>query len=525
MASRPGPRPNAGGSELERIRATVSARFPVYETRVGPQSLLLAVHVNSATLEPTFDALRQELGAQGYLPLLRREFGEEFIEVVRKQRGSRSALWVNLVLLAATLATSIFAGALIWLAFVGASTLSLDDFANGTLYFALPLMAILGLHELAHYAFARRRHLDASLPFFLPVPPPLPFGTFGAFVSIREPFPDRKAMFDVSAAGPLVGFAASIPVSIGGLYLSEHVPIVPVTYCAPTILYLNYGHLIFSPSLLWSLFAAFFPASGTVLHPLALAGWVGILVTSINLLPIGSLDGGRVFRALLGERSRYVSYGAAFSLFALSIYYPGWFIFGVLVIFLGLRNPPPLNDLSSVGARRYAVGAVVAAVLIAGFVVVPIQIPMGSIGLGPQAVGPLTPSAPAVIGATLTVVVSNHDAVGHAFLFDLDVENVSVNGTGGTHYLSPVARAAWAASSNWTFELPQSVTVGPLAGGYASLPFSSYVYVPGHGAVTVSVEYTNTQSAVALLVGFTALEICPPTGGGSATTEFLVTPG
>ncbi|MFY9717763.1 MAG: site-2 protease family protein [Thermoplasmata archaeon] len=523
MASGPGPRPKATSSELERIRALVSARFPVYEVRVGPQSLLLAVRADPATLEERFDLLRRELGAQGYIPLLRREFGEEFIEVVRRPRTKNRGLWVNFVLLGATLATTVFAGALIWLTYVGANALTLPDVTNGTVYFAIPIMAILGLHELAHYWIARRHHLDASLPFFIPVPPPLPFGTFGAFVSIRDPFPDRKAMFDVSAGGPIAGFVASIPISLGGLYLSAHGPAVAASYCAPTILGLDYGHEIFSPSLLWNLFSAFFPSGAGAVHPLAIAGWVGILVTSINLLPIGSLDGGRVFRALFGERSRYVSYGAAFALFGLSIFYFGWFIFGVLVIFLGLRNPPPLNDLSPLGARRYAAGAVVAAILVAGFVVVPIQLPAGSIGLAPQAVEypPLPPGA--AIAANVTAIVANHDPVVHGFVFTVEVENVSVTNGSGTHFLDPAELAAWAATANWTFVLPGGSIVPAPAGASAALPSSDFVTIDGGAEQPVMVQFSNPQGATAVVIGFQALELCPPVGGGSAGTDFSVT--
>ena len=108
-----GPLPSSGASELERLRAIVAAYFPVYETRVGPQSLLLAVHVDRATLSEKFDRLRQELWAQGYIPLLRRESGEEFIEVIRRSKARRSRIWINLLLLAGTFATTLFAGALI----------------------------------------------------------------------------------------------------------------------------------------------------------------------------------------------------------------------------------------------------------------------------------------------------------------------------------------------------------------------------------------------------------------------------
>ena len=518
MALGPGPRPAPGLSELERIRSAVSARFPVYETRIGPQSLLLAVRIDPTTLEGQFDHLRRELRDQGYIPLLRREFGEEFIEVVRRPRVSTRGLWVNLVLLGATLATTVFAGALIWLTYVGGSSLTLSDVTNGAVYFAVPIMAILGLHELAHYAIARRRNLDASLPFFVPVPPPLPFGTFGAFVSIRDPFPDRKAMFDVSAGGPLAGFAASIPIALGGLYLSEHAPVLPASYCAPTILGLNYGHEIFSPSLLWSFFSAFFPSSTAGVHPLAIAGWVGILVTSINLLPIGALDGGRVFRAVFGDRTRYVSYAAAFALFGLSIFYFGWFIFGVLVLFLGLRNPPPLNDLSPLGNRRYAVGAVVAAVLVAGFVVVPIQLPAGSIGLAPQAIQYSSSAGPGV-AANLSVLVENHDPVDHGFRFEVTVLSV----TSGGAVLDPAELAAWAASANWTFVLPSGATVASPPGASAELPSSEYVALDGRASAAITVRFSDPHAATNVLIGFAAIELCPPTNGGYDATNLYLT--
>ncbi len=288
MATARGPLPSSsGGTELDRIRTTVTAFFPVYETRIGPQSLLLAVHADPATLEERFDRLRQELWTQGYIPLLRREHGEEFIEVVRRPKTGRTRLWINILLFLGTVATTSFAGALIWLTFRGSLTLTVGDFLYGELYFGAPVMTILGLHEFAHYVVARRRHLDASLPYFMPVPPPLILGTLGAFVSIREPFPDKKALFDVGAAGPLAGFAVAVPIALVGLYLSVHAPVQPVTYCGVTVLGTSYGSLLIGTPLFWYVFSLFLPAGLVNLHPLALAGWVGILVTAINLLPAG----------------------------------------------------------------------------------------------------------------------------------------------------------------------------------------------------------------------------------------------
>jgi membrane-associated protease RseP (regulator of RpoE activity) len=516
-----GYRPSAGGSELERIRSVVRSYFPVYETTIAPQSLLLAIHVDRATLERKFDELRRELWDDGYVPFLRREHGEEFVEVVRRPRVRARGTWVNLALLAGTVATTVFAGALIWLTYDGQTALTLAAFAYGGIYFAVPIMAILGSHELAHYWAARRRHLDASLPFFLPVPPPLPFGTFGAFVSVRAPFPDRKAQFDVAAAGPLVGFVVAIPISLGGMLLSAHAPVVPATVCSPTVLGLNYGNIVFSPSVLWRLFGLFLPSSFVDLHPLALAGWVGILVTAINLLPIGALDGGRVFRAVFGEGAKYVSYAAAAGLFGLGIFYTGWFLFGLLVLFMGLRNPPPLNDLTSLDTKRYALAALVAAVLITGFVIVPIQAPTGSVGV--SAGNPVYPHAPPPeVAANVTVRIQNGDPVSHAFVFDLTVRNVSVSGGNGTVALNESAVAAWAASTNWTFVLPDGSTVAVPPGETAALPDTDYVPVPAGDARTVGIAFSNPQGAVEVVLAFTAQELCPPATGGSAETSIVL---
>ena len=530
MATSSGPLPSSsGGTELERIRSSVATYFPVYETRVGPQSLILAVHIDMATLEDRFDRLRQALWTQGYIPLLRRDSGEEFIEVIRRPRTGRSRIWINLLLLAGTVGTTSFAGALIWLTFRGEPALTIGDFLYGELYFGAPVMAILGLHELAHYVVARHRHLDASLPYFMPVPPPFILGTLGAFISIREPFPDKKALFDVGAAGPLAGFAASIPIALTGLYLSIHAPVVPATYCGVTVLGTSYGSLLIGTPLFWWVFSLFLPATLVNLHPLALAGWVGILVTAINLLPAGQLDGGHVFRALFGDRARFVSYAAVVLLFLLGLFYVGWIFFAILVLFLGLRHPPPLNDITPIGTKRYIVGGLVAAILITGFVVIPISTPSGAVSLEASGATPLLPGHDGGVGANLTLTVNNQDPIPHGFLFVATVSNVSALGPGPLNTstnLTGDALANWEANATWTFYLPDGRVV-VLQGGLVSFPESDYVTVNATGSHTLSLgvrlsDTDTSANAVGAGLAFTTNMLCAPSGGGSASTNLSV---
>jgi membrane-associated protease RseP (regulator of RpoE activity) len=515
-----GPLPNASGTELERIRSAVAAYFPVYETRVGPQSLLLAVHADRATLAERFDQLRRELWDLGYVPLLRRQLGEDYIEVVRKPRTGRSRLWINFLLLAGTFATTVFAGALIYLTYVGGSSFTTADFLNGALFFAAPVMLILGLHETAHYVMARRRHLDASLPYFIPVPPPFLFGTLGAFVSIREPFPDKKALFDIGAAGPLAGFAASIPIALAGLYLSIHAPVLPGNYCGPTILGTSYGNLLIGSSFFWDFLSLFVPVTLVSLSPLALAGWVGIFVTAINLLPAGQLDGGHVFRALFGDGTRYVSYAIVALLFGLGLFYTGWLFFAILVLLLGLRHPPPLNDITPLGAPRLAVGGLVLAILISGFVIVPLAVPPGSVGLS-GTVGYPSSHPNDAVAANVTLVITNGDPVLHGYQLRGSVTNVSVNESGSTVYLTGSNFSSWVANASWSWRLP-SGTVVNLTGGTVSLPASDFVPVNASGdgnTATVLVAFANPEPALAAVLSFTTTQDCASSGSGSATTQ------
>lgn len=522
----PGPLPDsAGRSELERLRNAVARYFPIYETQITPQSLVLSVHVDPETLEEKFDHLCRDLWPLYYVPILHYQTGEHSIEVVRRPTPRYKGVWINIILLAVTIASVDFAGALIWLSYEGQSTITSQAFLWGGLTFALPLMLILGIHELAHYWMSQRYRLEASLPFFIPVPPPLLLGTFGAFISIRQPFTDRKALFDIGAAGPIAGFLVAIPVTVLGLYLSAHSAAPSLAACGPSFLGTNYSNLVLNTPPLWEGLALFVPISSN-LNPLAFAGWVGILVTSLNLLPAGQLDGGHVWRALLGDRARFVSIAAVFLLVVIGIFfYFGWLIIGFLVLLMGIRHPPPLNDITRVGLARTLLGVGVAAILISGFVLIPISAPSGAIGFSNATVQYLPGPPPGTaVAANLSIVVQNGDEIPHGFFFSTTVQNVSVpNQNGSWEYLSGAAFTSYVENSTWTFYFSNGTTI-VFHGGSATTSSASYLTIAAYASAPLVVTYTNPARAHSLLIQLGAMEVCPPTGGGSASTNFPLSP-
>src|SRR5467141_1311998 len=296
-------------AEIESLRSTVARYFSVYGVVVSPMALTFQVGVPPGGIDGPFDALRIELVPKDYIPTITQEKGETLVHVQRRPRPRLARTQVNLILLLVTvLTTTFFGGAWNWADYSGQPFLSAESIGFGGLFFTLPLLTILGSHEMGHYLVAKRYKVQASLPFFLPSVPPL--GTFGAFISMRDPIPNRRALLDTGASGPLVGFLIALPVTLAGLALSAGSPPVPATVTGESI----------NASLLFNALSWFFPIPNqSVLHPLAFAGWVGLFVTAINLLPAGQLDGGHVARALLGRNQFYLSWATVAILFGMSL--------------------------------------------------------------------------------------------------------------------------------------------------------------------------------------------------------------
>ena len=239
--------------------------------------------------------------------------------------------------------------------------------------FAVTLMIILTVHELSHYIASKRQHTAASLPYFIPAPSFI--GTFGAFIKMKSPIMTRSALIDIGASGPIAGFIVSLIACIVGLSMSEIVPLAKVVD----------GVLVLGDSLLFSFLSRVIvgdlPNSADILlHPIAFAGWIGFFVTSMNLLPIGQLDGGHIAFAILGNRHRYVSITlvAALAMFGflaiMGVYgWEGWGLWALLMLFFGIKHPPVLYwEMPLDHARKY-IALVSLFIFIVTFIPVPFK--------------------------------------------------------------------------------------------------------------------------------------------------------
>ena len=241
-------------------------------------------------------------------------------------------------------------------------------FVNGLSY-SLSIIAILLAHEMGHYLMCRKYGVDATLPYFIPVPIQ-PFGTMGAFIKMKSPIPNRRALFDVGVAGPLAGLALTIPILIIGLSNSTFVPKVETQglglYLGESLLFSKLAKIIMGPE----------PTGyDTLLHPMAYAGWAGLFVTALNLLPIGQLDGGHVLYALFGSKSRII-YKFSLGIFMVicAIWYQGWLLLIILLLWFGFKHPPPLDDYHPIDSRRKFIGYLTFAIFIISFVPIPFHI-------------------------------------------------------------------------------------------------------------------------------------------------------
>ncbi len=309
--------------------------------------------------ERAYQWLSEHFSALGYVAMLRKDRGDHVVIAIPGSLPQSSGRNRTAIIL--------FAVTLLSVLWVGADY----EQAPGDLLagwpFAASLLGILLAHEMGHYLVARWQRIPASLPYFIPMPMSL-LGTMGAVIQTRAPSRNRRALLLLGASGPLAGMVVAIPVLLLGLSSSQ------LGIVRPELGSFQEGNSLLYAAAKLLVFGRFLP-SGNVdvfINAVALAGWAGLLVTGMNLIPAGQLDGGHIAYALFGRQARWFTWGVVGGLLALSTLWQGWLLWAGLVLFLGRVHAVPLDDVTPLrGGER-----LLAALCLALFVVVFIPIPI-----------------------------------------------------------------------------------------------------------------------------------------------------
>lgn len=249
-------------------------------------------------------------------------------------------------------------------------TLATTTFFGDGPWYSLSLLAILGSHELGHYFMCRRHNVDATLPYFIPLPLP-PTGTLGAVIRIRESFPSKQALFDIGVAGPIAGFLVLLPFLWLGVRMSTVIP------TDTTGLTMHLGDPLLVQAMVWLQFGTLPQGSDVLLHPMGFAAWWGLLATALNLMPFGQLDGGHIVYSILGRRSQWVSRVTLLSAALLIFWSYSWISITIMLLVmaftLGVGHPQIIDEATPLDRRRQLVAACALAIFIVSFTPVPID--------------------------------------------------------------------------------------------------------------------------------------------------------
>jgi membrane-associated protease RseP (regulator of RpoE activity) len=235
--------------------------------------------------------------------------------------------------------------------------------------FSITLLLILLTHEFSHYFMSRKHNVSVTLPYFIPAPSII--GTFGAIIKMKPPILDRRSLIDIGASGPIGGFIVAVIAVIIGLHYSEIKPIEEIQKLE--------GGISLGSSILFYLLTKIAlhidpDKYDIILHPIAFAGWIGLLVTSLNLLPIGQLDGGHIIYALFGEKHELISKGVIPILIVLgALYWSGWIIWALLMLFLGYRHPPVVYPAIQLDKKRKIIGWISFIIFLLTFTPMPVR--------------------------------------------------------------------------------------------------------------------------------------------------------
>jgi Zn-dependent protease len=320
--------------------------------------------------DQAYERLAQRFAALGYTPVLRKDddrLRDVVLAVPGTLRKANQRLGIAALLFCLTLVSCLFAGAQM----VEGLTSVNWNLLQGLPY-AASLLAILTAHELGHYFTARRLGSPTSLPYFIPMP--FGFGTLGAVINMVAPPRDRRRLLAIAVAGPLAGLAVAIPVLLVGLRLSR---IEPLPASGP---YSMEGNSLLYAGLKYIVFGQVLPSNGVdvFIHQVAFAGWAGLLVTGLNLIPAGQLDGGHVVYAMFGEKIANVCLWVVLAvLSALAFLWQGWIIWVVLIFFLGRMRAEPLDDLTQLTGKQQALALLVILIFFLVFTPIPMRVVTG----------------------------------------------------------------------------------------------------------------------------------------------------
>jgi len=356
-------------SRIGTAVADVFATEDVTIEREAPTTVRLRGRLLAAP-ETAYPLIAERLRKLGFTTLLTREEERDVIRAIHgSMPDSRSRPWVAAILAVLTTLSVLYVGL-----GMGADDpqASFATLVLGALPYALGLMAILLAHELGHYFVGRRLGVPMSLPYFIPLPINI-FGTMGAFIRMKGPTSNRRRLIAMAAAGPLAGLIVAVPLLVIGLSLSDirSTPVGPYISEGNSLLYIALKALVFG---------RFLPSGGedVWLHPLAFAGWAGLFVTSLNLIPAGQLDGGHIIYSLLGKRSKRLTYVILVVLVALDALnwilhrqINGLSLFAALIFFMGRTHAVPLDDITRLTPRQRVLGWFMMVILALVFVPIP----------------------------------------------------------------------------------------------------------------------------------------------------------
>jgi hypothetical protein len=367
---------------VEAIREAILHLFTVTDTTLDfPQKGYFRFRGRFVEDADTcFGELRSIFEAQGFTPMVREDNGRLAIEAMPVVFNPAPSNWhVNLGLLIATIITTMFMGAL----YEGAFFPSNVEITSGSQMvqgiarnwtdifmgwpFCLSIMTILGVHELGHYFAARHHKVPVTLPYFIPMPFSI-IGTMGAFIRLKAPVNNKRALLDVGAAGPLAGFIVAVPIFLFGLYTSKLGPLpdIPFQYEGNSLMYILAKFIVFR---------RYLPADGmdVYLNQVAWAAWVGLLVTGLNLIPVGQLDGGHVSYALFGEKARGFYWPVLIGLGLLVVLGNTfmWVIWIMLLLAFGRVYAEPLDNVTPLDTRRKIIAVLTLLLFVLVFVPLP----------------------------------------------------------------------------------------------------------------------------------------------------------